>query len=97
MNDKPEYQTLRELHELFETSVLSGALPIHETPQLVQRVYWWGFWAGHESRESEITQALHERDIYYRAACEGGFGRKRIKTQGKSFNELEQLRKGLIS
>lgn len=94
MSDNPQFKTLHDLHDFFETSVLTGALPIHETPQLVQRVYWWGFWAGHESRESEITQALHERDIYYRAACEGGFGYPRIKKQGKSFAELEQLRKG---
>ena len=94
MTDNPEFETVYDVHNFFETAVLDGTLPIHEAPALVQRIYWWGYWAGHEARSNEITQALHERDVYYRAASRGGFGTPRIKPQGKSFSELEQLRKG---
>jgi hypothetical protein len=75
-----------------ETQILTGETSLHQVPEFVSRIYWLGFWAGHESRSSEVTQALHERDIYYRAASRGGFGAQRIKPTGKTFAELETLR-----
>ena len=91
-NDELGFETVFEVYEFFETAILSGDLPLDQTTPLVQRIYSLGYWAGHEARSNEITQALHERDIYYRVAARGGFGAPRIKNQGKTFAQLQALR-----
>lgn len=95
MTDNSEFQTVYDAHNYFETAVLTGELPIHQTSPLVQLVFNLGFVAGQNSMSSLIEQAQHERDVYYRVAVRGGFGSPRIKSQGKSFSELEALRKGV--
>ncbi len=42
---------------------------------------------------TKLTQAEADRERYYRAACRGGFGTPIIKPQGKTFQELETLRR----
>jgi hypothetical protein len=95
MTDNLEFETLYDVHNFFETSVLNGELPIHQTSEIVQLVFNLGFVAGQNSMSSQIEQAKHERDIYYRVAARGGFGTPRIKNQGKSFAQLEALRQGV--
>lgn len=90
-----DFRDVHDVHNFYEDLVLSGELPIHLASPLVQRIYWWGYWAGHESRASEITQALHERDVYYRVACRGGFGTSRTRNLGPTYSELELIRKGV--
>jgi hypothetical protein len=41
-----------------------------------------------------VAQVESERDRYYRAACNGGFGNVPIKKQGRTFADLENLRNG---
>lgn len=40
-----------------------------------------------------LAQAESDRERYYRAACRGGFGTPVIKPQGKTFLELENIRR----
>lgn len=94
-NDSFGFKNIYDVHEFFETAVLSGELPIHQTSEIVQLVFNLGFVAGQNSMSSQIEQAQHERDIYYRVAARGGFGTPRIKNQGKSFAQLEALRMGV--
>lgn len=42
---------------------------------------------------NNLVQAEADRERYYRAACRGGFGTPVIKPQGKTFQELETLRR----
>lgn len=95
MTNNLEFETLYDVYDFFETSILNGDLPIHQTAEIVQLVFNLGFVAGQNSVSSQIEQAQHERDVYYRVAARGGFGTPRIKNQGKTFEQLEALRQGV--
>lgn len=56
-----------------------------------------GYWLGVDISQQFIDQARVEADRYYRIAARGGFGESMLKPQGRTFAQLEALRRGASS
>lgn len=63
-----------------------------ELPLSVSAIYYFGESCGRSSNP-ELEQAKADSDRYYRVAARGGFGVPVIKSQGRTFLELEEARK----
>ena len=76
--------------------MISGRVDLHQLPYELAAFYYLGE-AAHIPEvlclRAELSQALADRDRYYRAASRGGFGVAVLKPQGKTFAELETLRR----
>ena len=68
----------------------TGQIGLQDIPSSLLAFYAVAFDHGRESRESEIFKLQEDLNRYYRAACNGGFG-KYLKTQGKTFSERRAL------
>jgi hypothetical protein len=77
-------------------NVLEGLIwnkiQLWELPPAVTAIYFYGESCA-RSDNSEVEQLKADRDRYYRAAARGGFGVPIIKSQGMTFQELEEVRK----
>jgi len=72
----------RVLNEL-----LADSLQLWELPAAVASLYYLGESCARRVMEPQLAKALHDRDRYYRAACDGGFSRH-VKPQGRTYWEL---------
>lgn len=72
--------------------VMYGLLSFDRLPLAVQALVFYGETLGRAGRQAEIEQLNADADRYYRAACNGGFSAP-LRTQGRTFAELEELRK----
>jgi hypothetical protein len=76
--------------------LIYGAISLSQLPVPLASFYYLGE-ATHIPEvlelRTKLAQAEADSERYYRAACRGGFGTPIIKPQGKTFRELEALRR----
>jgi hypothetical protein len=74
--------------------VMYGLLGLDQLPRSVAALVFYGEVLGRAGRQPEVDQLNADCDRYYRAACSGGFSAP-LRTQGRTFAELQELRKWL--
>lgn len=67
--------------------LLDDSVQLWELPVPVSSLFYLGESCARRDMERELAKALHDRDRYYRAACDGGFSRY-LKPQGRTYWEL---------
>ena len=89
-------ETTRFYLENLLDDMIRGRVELHQVPHEIAAFYYLGE-AVHIPEvlclRAELSQALADRERYYRAASRGGFGVAVLKPQGKTFAELEALRR----
>jgi hypothetical protein len=72
--------------------VMHGLLELDQLPRAVAALIFYGEVLGRAGRQPEVDQLNADCDRYYRAACNDGFSSP-LKAQGRSFAQLQELRK----
>ncbi len=88
-------QSLQYLDDVLE-SLIYGRVELHDVPREVAALYYLGE-AAHVSGvlnlRWELEQAQADADRLYGVCARGGFGVPIIKSQGRTFAELQALRR----
>jgi hypothetical protein len=71
--------------------LLADTVQLWEIPVAVSSLFYLGESCARRDIEHDLAVALHDRDRYYRAACDGGFSRY-LKRPGRTHWELCQER-----
>ncbi len=67
--------------------LLAGTLQLWQLPACVSALFYLGDAYARLDMEHDLASALHDRDRYYRAACDGGFSQY-LELNGRPYWEM---------